>query len=84
MELLAWCLQVPLAGLGVTHLGSIVYGNGISLAVTGIQAQFCGHSRGGRSPDLSTKAVDLSFIRSELGGRLQDRDNNKHITTSEV
>lgn len=84
MELLAWCLQVPLAGLGVTHLGSILYGNGIGLAVTGIRTQFFGHIRGGRSPDLSTKSSELSFIHSELEGRLQDRDHNKHITISEV
>lgn len=34
------------AGLGVTHCGSIVNGNGISLAVTGIQTQLSGQVLG--------------------------------------
>lgn len=68
------------AGLGVTHCGSIVYGNGISLAVTGIQAQFSGDVLGRQSPPLN-KFFGSFFIHLDLERR---KDNNKHISTSEV
>lgn len=68
------------AGLGVTHCGSIVYGNGISLAVTGIQTQFSGHVLGQQSSSVN-KFFGSFFIHLDLDGR---RDNTRQISTSEV